>query len=605
MRLESVTKIILSNGMPYVLDAELYVARNLTMIGEAAEGGELATLDAQANEKAPRRILNIAAGAFIELYNLTLTGAWMPDGSDPGGGAISNAGRLRMHGCTLMRNRALIGAAIFSSGELFLHDCELTDNFNAYAGALAVYSGSATVSECRFERNHASIVGAALLVLAPTLVMDSFVRVNTAGDAGGGVWNAGELIIERSEIVNNLADNVGGGIMNTGVLGTRLVLRDSSVANNTAYKQGGGMLNNFAAIVSTFNVLFTGNRALQGAAIYNAGNLTLTNASLRQNNASAIDFFAGAGLYNLGNATLEKGTQIQGNLAQPGKGASIYNGHEAVYVMPAPLGYHLESVFECKIEYCQPLGSSLQEPCPKQSCDYNRFGGKHMMKLTQGTYDKEFPHACAPGYFGNNASAHDQSSFACSGSCPRGYTCPKATVMPQLCPANHYCTEGLASPCPTNTFAVNSTLPSSLADCKPCPANAEGSNTTGECRCSHDYYAHRLFGKRMCISWSDGPTIAPLYFVGWGLPGWASLISIVVVAVLRSWRMSRRGLLVNTVYTALRAVDIAENERRSAYSHSSANVLRLRRMARLIIGCCVLVLPWWPALRSTTSSFTF
>ena len=109
---------------PYNLEAEIKLERNVTLIGEGitgegwlpSEGGQpMVKLDALASRLSPRRVLNVAADATVTLQGLTLTGAWMPQGSDPGGGAVSNAGTLSMLGCRLEHNSAYSGAAICSA----------------------------------------------------------------------------------------------------------------------------------------------------------------------------------------------------------------------------------------------------------------------------------------------------------------------------------------------------------------------------------------------------------------------------------------------------------------------------------------------------------
>ena len=68
-----------------------------------------AVIDAQASRISPRRVLRVAAGANVVLYNLTLTGAWTLQGSDPGGGAVSNEGFLSMYSCVVRDSVGSIG----------------------------------------------------------------------------------------------------------------------------------------------------------------------------------------------------------------------------------------------------------------------------------------------------------------------------------------------------------------------------------------------------------------------------------------------------------------------------------------------------------------
>ena len=142
------------------------MSRSVVLVGESSG----VTLDANADFSSPRRILLVAAGVSVEVHNLTLIHAYMHRGSDPGGGAVSNAGSLRMSGCTLSFNHAFSGAAIFSSGQLWLSQCHISSNnatLNAVLIVGAAASGgtaSAWVHDCQFEGNHAG-AGAALGVV--------------------------------------------------------------------------------------------------------------------------------------------------------------------------------------------------------------------------------------------------------------------------------------------------------------------------------------------------------------------------------------------------------------------------------------------------------
>ena len=113
--------ILASSGSPYILDAELVLARNVTLRAEAPG----VVLDAHASVSSPRRVLRVLAGAHVNAYNLSLTGAFTLQDADPGGGAVANEGTLRMFGCDLHDNQAWLGAAVYSSGTLVMHDCNV------------------------------------------------------------------------------------------------------------------------------------------------------------------------------------------------------------------------------------------------------------------------------------------------------------------------------------------------------------------------------------------------------------------------------------------------------------------------------------------------
>ena len=210
---ESVDLIRIASGT-YVLAEELYIRRNVTIVGE----GPTVTLDAAASLQTPRRILRIAANASVEVHNLILTGAWTRQGSDPGGGAVANQGTLRMYWCTLTDNRAWSGSAIFSTGTLMLSQCIFSHNYaEGWNAAVYVYAGStAEIRGCVFEYNE----NGGLDTHGLTLIEDTIFRNNSIPTEGAAIYNAHQLTLIRAQIIGNVAwdyNGVAGGIMNAGV----------------------------------------------------------------------------------------------------------------------------------------------------------------------------------------------------------------------------------------------------------------------------------------------------------------------------------------------------------------------------------------------------
>ena len=74
--------IYLLKGLRYnLMRGELHVTRNVTLQGidpgQGAANNAYAVLDANANTSALRRVLHVACGAEVKLYDLELTGALM------------------------------------------------------------------------------------------------------------------------------------------------------------------------------------------------------------------------------------------------------------------------------------------------------------------------------------------------------------------------------------------------------------------------------------------------------------------------------------------------------------------------------------------------
>ena len=219
--------VLLKQGSPYVLDAELQVARQVII--EAELGGGEVIIDAAASEATPRRVMRIFASANVTLIGLTLTGAWMPQGSVPSGGAIANEGTLEMVECVIRANHAYAGGGVFTEGQVKMRDCTISSNSAEFVGGAVQISGASAqldATNCTFKSNNASYGGALWFDVtaagSPTVrtlsssLDECMLLGNRARHNGGAIDNFGTLAIARSQIMYNAADNVGGGIENSG-----------------------------------------------------------------------------------------------------------------------------------------------------------------------------------------------------------------------------------------------------------------------------------------------------------------------------------------------------------------------------------------------------
>ena len=615
----SVSTIVLAAaGSPFMLTTELYITRDVTLIGEINSSSERVTLDASlAKPEVRRRILHVAAGAVVSMQLLSLTGASVQKGSDAGGGAVLNAGTLRMDDCTIFGNRAYSGAAIMNRGKLVLQRCVVAAN-NAVTGAVFAYAGSTDVKDCVFEENSA-YAGAGLVSFAPTWVSDSTFRRNHATE-GGAVFNADQLLMEGCKVVDNDAKNVGGGIMNAGLF-ARLILRDSAVTNNSAVHKGGGLLvtegdlkegENTSSAVEVVNVSISGNHALQGAGVFNSGTLTLNATDVIGNNAkdswlqNASKFehefeheFEGSALYNTGSALLVDRSRlsigdVRGGNVQALQFTMLYNGGKLLYLLPAPLGFYLDSVFQCKTLKCEKAGSSVKVDCDVQPpCNRQRYEDKFMATAPMGELQWiNFPFLCERGYYGNSYAVEDQSSFACRGRCPPGKYCPgKALTNPMPCPVGHTCAGGVEEKCGIGTFPTSSNTTCEASS--PCTDNAHllPHQQEKKCECNLGFFPLAGSGEELQCA-AEMP-----YLVLWGLPGWVTLVLPIVLVFLRRRRTKRHGNRAGAVYAALRAVDVKEGKRRvKAGEIDVRSATGLRWMARAILAASVPTFPLLPCL---------
>jgi hypothetical protein len=121
-------------------------------------------------------------------------------------------------------------------------------------------------------------------------------------------------------------------------------------------------------------------------------------------------------------------------------------------------------------------------------------GAKEQVVAGAGNYTLGLPGAraavavCPPGYFcpgngrafacplGYYGAASGLTNSSCSGRCNDGVLCPEGATAAsgQACPVGHYCSAGVAVPCPRGTF--NPTAGAAHVDkCVPCPAGTYNS----------------------------------------------------------------------------------------------------------------------------------
>ena len=214
-------------------------------------------------------------------------------------------------------------------------------------------------------------------------------------------------------------------------------------------------------------------------------------------------FRQGGGAYVSGELTMET-SRLKANRANK-TGANLYlsAGSTTTYVLPAPPGYWVPAI-KCEVwrEACPCGHGSESKDCTackrnaasckmnatnnvdncnnainsssigscesttfNQPCDWRKnpdMLGKTVYVLPLGSHDLGFPSACAAGVLGGNGSlVSDQTTAACAGLCPAGFTCgTEATVAPAACRTGHYCPKGtsVAIPCKAGSYSGSASL---------------------------------------------------------------------------------------------------------------------------------------------------
>ena len=208
------------------------------------------------------------------------------------GGGFSNAGTVKLTGCTLTQNK------VFYSG-----------------GGLANF-GTATLIGCTLTQN----------------------STGQYSSGGGGVYNASgaTLTLTGCTLTQNSTfpyiDNNGGGVLNSGAL----MLTGCTLTGNSA-RFGAGVSSSGTATL--MGCTLASNSAQYGGAIYNGGTLALTGCTLAGNSAfvAVRGFGYGGGVENAGTATLT-GCTLAGNTAQD-DGGGVFNVSSAILTLTDDILY--------------------------------------------------------------------------------------------------------------------------------------------------------------------------------------------------------------------------------------------------------------------------
>ena len=257
--------------------------------------------------------------------------------------------------------------------------------------------------------------------------------------------------------------------------GALFILGHGNISNSTLTENSARLGGAIAAVkfvhrvaLKLFGTNLTHNVAAQGSAIFSGiDHLEIHGGSIVSNNATATqlkrrdDRSGNSGaLYNTGSAVLF-GALIQNNHAPARTGMNVYNGGNITYVLPAPLGFFMPSVFQCQEILCASVSGINQVACKTQTCDFLLLNDQHVANVVQGPTDAPIPSICQASYFANSTLPQHQSSSFCAGEwcaadprpCSRACATPVAicegtAVLPTwpcsqscglLLPAHAYC----------------------------------------------------------------------------------------------------------------------------------------------------------------------
>lgn len=293
----------------------------------------------------PFRLLAVAAGGELNLYNITLQGGYAPfttsiDRVSRQGGGIYNLGKLHLNNVKIRENTTGeygYGGGVYAEGVITISYSNFTDNSSPMGGAIysvasvtinggefkkniqggAIYlctSNDAVLSVvgATFEENNTVNSGAAINSCVPTTISGESRFIGNVSNDGGAIYGGsrGSLDIYNSYFQANQG-TAGGAIRWTG----HLYIQDSQFYDNIAvlgyldaFGQGGAIYhfqNNLDGKLAIKNSVFRNNRAARyGGGIYEDGGDTafegahITNSTFANNIAEGVSNPHGGNIYS-------------------------------------------------------------------------------------------------------------------------------------------------------------------------------------------------------------------------------------------------------------------------------------------------------------------
>ena len=321
------------SGQTIALASTLVIDKNLII-----DGSSLASkLSISGNNSV--RVLEINSGTTVILNSLIIKNGYKSD--QEGGGGL-NFGTLTISHSTFSGNVARHGGGIINIGLLTITDSIFTDNHaigstpnSSSLGGGILNFGTLSIADSTFSNNATNLYGfgGGIHNKSTLNIYNSTFSGNNAGSGGalnnnsnglttiigssffensaeygGAIVNFEKLDITNTTISANVGRSFGGGIDNGGTL----TVENSTFANNIsggdgAAGQGGGIYNHYQSVVMTItNSTFSGNSAMEGGAIDNAGVMNFRNTIL----ANSVQ---GNDCYNGGTIGVNTNNLVEGN----------------------------------------------------------------------------------------------------------------------------------------------------------------------------------------------------------------------------------------------------------------------------------------------------
>ena len=211
---------------------ELGITKNLTIEGPGA-----ASLTISGNNSS--RIFDVSTGVTATISGLTMTA-----GASATGGAILNAGTLKVADDVFYDNSIAgagisgAGGAIYNStGSLSVTGSTFNGNGAISGGGIYVEAGIVTILNSTIESNNVTVAGGGIYTTADgTLTATNCTIADNTSEFAGAISNNGTLSLVNCTVADNTATFIGGGINTSGLV----TLGNTIVAGNSQSFQGSG-----------------------------------------------------------------------------------------------------------------------------------------------------------------------------------------------------------------------------------------------------------------------------------------------------------------------------------------------------------------------------
>lgn len=217
------------------------------------------------------------------------------------GSGILNTGSIKsLTNNTYSGNKAYNGGGLYNLGIIDAIENEVYSNNSARlaGGAITNFATINTIN-ATFTNNSTTdenSFGGAIFNSGKIGAINGIFDGNTSTSAGGAITNVGEISSISGKFTNNQAKIAGGAIVTGDVRNETLTLnanlkeiKNSIFENNKATdKSGGGgaiMNNQFTNTLTINSSSFNSNSANDGGAIFNTGNLAVSNSTFTNNTA--------------------------------------------------------------------------------------------------------------------------------------------------------------------------------------------------------------------------------------------------------------------------------------------------------------------------------